>query len=96
MRWVAIFEDDPQMLTIRAERGEQHLAYLRQHAAEILIGGGLRQQDGSPFVGGLWVLEVSDRQRAVELIENDPYYEPAHRRYRLLRWGKAIDVPVTL
>ena len=42
------------------------------------------------------MLEVRDRQRAVELIENDPYYEPAHRRYRLLRWGKALDVPVTL
>jgi len=31
MRWIAIFTDTPDMLVIRAERGEQHLAYLRAH-----------------------------------------------------------------
>lgn len=90
MRWIALFDDAPEMLAIRKARGEQHLAYLRAHADEILIGGGLRDHPESPFVGGLWVLEVASRARAVELIESDPYYEPAHRRYRLLVWGKAL------
>lgn len=97
MRWIAIFTDTPDMLAIRAERGEQHLAYLRAHTDEILIGGGCREAPGTPFVGGLWVLEVPSRERAMELIENDPYWVPAHRSVRLLTWGKGLDdVMVTL
>lgn len=37
------------------------------------------------------------RARAVALIENDPYWVPGLRRYRLLTWGNAFpDRPVTL
>lgn len=95
-RWVVMFEDQPGMLDVRREREPLHLAYLEQHAGEILLAGGLREAPGSAFVGGLWVLEVPSRERAVELIENDPYYVPAQRRYRLLTWGKALDRSVTL
>jgi uncharacterized protein len=95
-RWVAFFEDEPGMLDVRRERELLHLAYLDQHASEILIAGGLREALGAAFVGGLWVMEVASRELAVELIENDPYYVPALRRYRLLTWGKAFDRSVTL
>ena len=62
-----------------------------------LIGGGCREGPGTPFVGGLWVLDVPSRERAMELIENDPYWVPAHRSVRLLTWGKGLeDVMVTL
>lgn len=90
MRWIALFDDTPAMLAIRQEREPLHLAYLRQHQDEILIAGGLREAPGESFVGGLWVMEVASRARAVELVENDPYYVPAHRSYRLLTWGKAL------
>ncbi|MBT9550145.1 MAG: hypothetical protein IV088_04790 [Hydrogenophaga sp.] len=90
MRWIALFDDAPAMLAVRREREPLHLAYLREHDSEILIGGGLREAPGEPFVGGLWVLEVDSRERAVALIEGDPYFVPEHRRYRLLTWGKAL------
>jgi uncharacterized protein YciI len=90
MRWVVIFEDAPGMLEIRRTREPLHLEYLRKNSAEILIAGGLREAPGAAFVGGLWILEVPSRPRAVELVENDPYYVPACRKYRLLAWGKAI------
>lgn len=90
MRWIALFDDTPAMLAIRQEREPLHLAYLRQHQDEILIAGGLRETPGDSFVGGLWVMEVASRARAAELVENDPYYVPAHRSYRLLAWGKAL------
>ena len=97
MRWIAIFTDTPAMLDIRAERGEQHLAYLRAHTDEILIASGCREAPGDPFVGGLWVMDVPSRERAVELIENDPYWVPAHRSVRLLTWGKGLpELAVTL
>lgn len=96
-RWVVIFDDAQGMMDIRREREPLHLAYLDRHAAEIQMAGGLREAPGAAFVGGLWVLEVASRERAVELIESDPYYVPSLRRYRLLTWGKAFpDRLVTL
>lgn len=97
MRWIAYFEDTPQMLAVRAEREALHFAYLHEHADEILMAGGLREGPGQTFVGGLWVLEVASRERAVALIEADPYFVPECRRYRLLTWGTAFpDRLVTL
>lgn len=90
MRWIAIFTDTPGMLSIRQERGELHLAYLRAHTDEILIAGGCREAPDEPFVGGLWVMEVPSRERAMALIEADPYWVPAHRSVRLLTWGKGL------
>jgi uncharacterized protein len=97
VRWIAVFTDTPEMLAVRKAHEPLHLAYLRANASEILIGGGCRDGPGEPFVGGLWVLEVASRERAVELIEHDPYFEAAYRSYRLLTWGKALaEVVVTL
>ena len=96
MRYVALFEDTPAMMAVRAAREAAHLAYLREHADEIRIAGGLREDAQGRFVGGLWVLEVSGRERAIDLIESDPYFVPEHRSYRLLLWGKAFDEAVTL
>src|SRR5436190_23699731 len=90
MRWVAIFEDTAEMLEVRRARESRHLEYLHKHSDEILLAGGLREAPGAAFVGGLWVLEVASRERAVQLVEGDPYFAPAHRKYRLLTWGKAL------
>jgi uncharacterized protein len=90
MRWAVIFEDAPEMLAIRKEREAQHLAYLQQHEDEILIAGGLRDEPGGAFVGGLWVMEVGSKERAVQLIEADPYFAPNCRSYKLRMWGKAL------
>ena len=85
------------MLAIRNQRQDQHMDYLRRNASEIRIAGGCREAPGGDFVGGLWVLEVASRERAVELIENDPYYMTSCRTYQLQVWGKAFaDQPVLL
>jgi uncharacterized protein len=89
VRWVAIFQDKPAMLAIREEREALHFEYLRKNDREILIAGGLRDAPGSAFVGGFWVLEVASKERAIALIEGDPYFVPTCRSYRLLTWGKA-------
>jgi len=36
------------------------------------------------------VFEVGSRERALELIESDPYFRAHPRKYRLLAWGKAL------
>ena len=97
MRWITFSTDTPEMMEIRKERQDLHFEYLKKHESEILIAGGCREVPGGDFVGGLWVLEVSSKERAVELIENDPYFVPSCRTYQLLVWGKAFaEKPVVL
>lgn len=96
MRLIAYFEDKPGMMEHRAKFEPAHIEYLRQNQTEILIGGGLRPEPGGKFVGGLWVMEVDSRERAEEIIKNDPYYQPELRDYKLLVWGKAFEGDVTL
>ena len=91
MRWVVIFEDAPAMLEVRKKYEPAHLAYLQAHDVEILVAGGLREAPGSVFVGGLWILEVISRERAIDLVENDPYFVNGARSYKVLVWGKAFQ-----
>lgn len=92
MRWVAIFHDAPGMASVRGKDAiALHYAYLRQYADEILIAGPLRETPEGQIVGGLWVMEVRTRQRAVELVENDTYFKSGYRTYRLLTWTKALE-----
>ena len=90
MRWIAIFTDTPTMLAVRAQQGQAHLDFLARHKAEIVLACGCRSDAGGDYVGGLWVLEVPDRARAVALIEQDPYYLSGARQYVLRTWGKAF------
>lgn len=90
MRFVVIFEEGPEMSPVRQAHEPAHLAFLEQHRGEIRMAGGLRNEHGGPYVGGLWVFEVESRARAVALIEADPYYLAQPRTYRLLAWGKAL------
>lgn len=90
MRFVVIFEDTPQMAAVRAAHEPAHLAFLEAHRDEIPMAGGLRNAHGGAYVGGLWVFEVASRERAIALIESDPYFVAHARPYRLLAWGKAL------
>lgn len=90
MRWVAIFEDTEQMQQVRKTYEPAHFEYLAANESEIVLAGGLRNAPAGSFVGGLWVLEVPSRERAVELVERDPYFVHGVRSYRLHIWGKAF------
>ncbi len=96
MLFAVIFQDGPGMTAVRQANGADHVTYLKQHASEIRVGGGLRLSMDEPFTGGMWILDVSSRDRAVRLIEDDPYYDPAHRQYTLYHWNKVQDWPVSL
>jgi uncharacterized protein YciI len=90
VRFVVIFEDSPEMVDVRRRLEPAHLRFLEEHHAEIPMAGGLRNDTGGAYAGGLWVFEVESRERAVELIEQDPYFVACPRKYRLLVWGKAL------
>ena len=90
MRLIVIFEDQLPMAEVRRRLEPAHLAFLEAHRSEIRMAGGLRDEQGGAYTGGLWVFEVASKARAVELIEADPYYQAHSRPYRLLVWGKAL------
>ena len=90
MRWIAIFTDTPEMLKVRAQHERAHIEYLDSHQQEIVLAGGCRLSPDSAYMGGLWILEVVDRARAVQLVEQDPYFIHGARRYELRTWGKAF------
>ena len=91
MRWVAIFEDRPGALDIRAAQAEAHFDYLEQHRDQIRLAGGVRDEPGGPPDGGLWILDnIADRAEAVRLCEEDPFFVAGLRRsYVLKAWGFA-------
>jgi uncharacterized protein YciI len=91
-RWIAIFEDNPESSAgwVRKKHAEDHFAYLAEHRDRILLAGGLRNDPGEWFCGGMWVMEVRDRAEAAALCEDDPYFKLGLRSwYRLYTWGKA-------
>ncbi len=90
MRFVVIFDEGPDMVPVRQSLSDHHLAFLQAHSQEIFMAGGLRHAHEGPFVGGMWVFEVASRERAIELIESDPYYKARPRAFRLLAWGQVL------
>lgn len=91
MRLVAIFEDCEGMQAVRKQLKAEHLAFFEANRKEIPLSGGLRvQPDDEILVGGLWVFEVDSKERAIELIEADPFQKACPRKYRLYHWGKTL------
>ena len=90
-RYVVIFKDTPDMMTIRADRSKRdaHVAYVKAHP-ELLIGGGLKPDTDQEFCGALWVVEAA-RGDVIKLIENDPFYVPEYRTYEIYAWGKILE-----
>ena len=53
MRFAVIFEDSPEMVTVRSTTEPAHLAYLEANRVEIPMARGLRNHHDGPYVGGL-------------------------------------------
>ena len=90
MRWVAIFVDRPGALHIREREAQAHFAYLEQHRDQIRLAGGVRDHEGDPPDGGLWIMDNVTREDAVRLCEEDPFFTAGLRQsYVLKAWGYA-------
>ena len=64
--------DKPGSLDLRMATREAHLAYMRDKAAMMKLGGPLINENGD-MAGSLLIIEAPDRAAAVELNANDPY-----------------------
>ncbi len=91
-RWAVIFDDDPEMLSFRAEedRRNAHVAYAKAHP-ELLIGGGLKTDIEADFCGALWIVEAENKGIVEQLIFQDPFYISDFRRFKIYAWGKLLE-----
>lgn len=91
MLFVALFDDDPEQLSVRQDRMDAHLAYLDREKDRILVGGSLREAPDQSARGGLWIIEASDRQEAEKLCHGDPFWTGGLRMsVTVLHWSKAF------
>lgn len=86
------FSDKPGMADLRAALLTQHIAWLEQHQAVILVGGSLRENPKHPPVGGLWIAEAKSKSSLMQLIETDPFWcEGLRSSVEILHWSKAFE-----
>ena len=91
MLFVAQFEDDPERLDVRRAEMDNHLRYLDERRERILVAGSLRRDPGQDPLGGLWIIEASDRRDAEMLCHGDPFWTRGLRRsVTILHWSKAF------
>lgn len=91
MLFVAQFEDDPERLHVRKAAMANHLHYLDAQREQVLVGGTLRRDPGQDPLGGLWIIEASDRQEAEKLCHDDPFWTQGLRKSAtILHYSKAF------
>lgn len=70
--FVLICTDKPKSLDLRMANREAHLAYAKDFADSIRLGGPLLDAAGD-MAGSMFVLEAEDRAAAEAFSANDPY-----------------------
>ncbi len=97
-RWVVVFKDTPEMMTIRSDkrRRDAHVAFAKAHP-ELLIGGGLKQEPEEDFCGALWIVDAKSKDAVETLVRADPFFVQEYRSFDIFAWGKILeDQSVTL
>jgi uncharacterized protein YciI len=65
--------DKPNSQHIRAEKLDEHLAYLDSNVELLLAAGGLLNDEGTVASGGFYILDVDDRAKAEGFVAQDPF-----------------------
>lgn len=89
-RWAVLFDNDTEHPKLRDQaHKDAHHAYLAAHP-EIRMAGAVSDDAGRPFTGGMWIVEADDRDRAMALARECPFYRSGvHRTMRVMWWGAA-------
>ncbi|MFO1037746.1 MAG: YciI family protein [Geminicoccaceae bacterium] len=65
--------DKPDSTKLRADLRPTHLAYLEQHAPQLLAGGAILGEDGATPIGSLLIYDTEERAVAEDFAANDPF-----------------------
>lgn len=95
MAYVIVAKDKPDSLALRQRLRPEHLEYLERHAARLLAGGALLEDDGSGGLGSVIIYDTDDRAEVDAFSAGDPFRreglfaEVAIHRWRKLYLGGA-------
>ena len=91
MLYAVRFFDKPDCQDIRAAHMDAHLTWLDDNSDVVLIGGSLRNAPGEPPVGGMWLVDATDRDAIEALLRTDPFWIHGLRAgYEIFFWRKAF------
>lgn len=95
MLFVVQFEDvyaeQPDRLPERAMHMADHLAFLAEHADQVVAAGALRPSNDGTLLGGVWILNVESKAAAEALYKDDPFWKAGLRKsVQVNHWAKAF------
>ena len=92
------FTDRADQSAVRKQFLSAHIEWLDKHKNVILVPGSLRPEPGQDAIGGLWIVEATDKKQIEDLIHTDPFWVQGLRQgFEILHWSKAFPerrVPV--
>jgi uncharacterized protein len=92
MLFAVLFEDRQELAEVRRKFLAEHLEWLDFHRQTVLVGGSLRQELNQNPKGGLWIVDSSDKDTLLQLIESDPFTREGLRKsYEIFHWSKVFD-----
>jgi uncharacterized protein YciI len=82
--------DKPGTLDLRAQLRPAHLEYLDANKALLIACGAKLDEAGNAMGGGLYVVDLDNRDAAQKFIEADPFHMGGlFERVNINRWRKA-------
>jgi uncharacterized protein YciI len=95
MLFAVLFTDRPDSSALRSAYFQDHIDWVADHQAQVLVAGSLREQFGQVPKGGLWIVESESNDSVHQLIQTDPFWTCGLRlSVEVLHWSKALDQQV--
>src|SRR3546814_13610245 len=73
MAYMIATYDKPGHEPVRDRVRQSHLEYLEANVEKVIAGGGFLNDEGTPVIGGLILLDVETRDEAQDFINADPF-----------------------
>ena len=91
MKYVVLFEDDPEVGSdVRRTYMSEHLAFLERSAEQVESAGPLRTTEGEG-AGGIWIVEAESAVDVDSLVKEDPFWPTGLRKsVQILEWNQVF------
>jgi hypothetical protein len=73
--FVALCRDKPDGAALRQQATAAHLEYIEQIMDRLNLAGPLFDDAGQTMIGSMYCFRTKDAQEALQLLEQDPYYQ---------------------
>lgn len=82
--------DKPDLQALRLEVRQAHLKYLDANAKILLACGAKLSDDGEAASGGIYLVDLDNREEAERFINADPFYQAElFAEVKIMRWRQA-------